>query len=163
MIDDGRPTLRELLTDTLREQLREIGVDKKIDPVDVWDLEYIEEEFDRYRHRSIQHDFTLAVADAARALVAGDPTSESTDVGPMISAQAAAAALATVDAAVAEGALPVDYYEDVLASARKHKVWDEWLADALDAPQLICTECINHAYGMCAPHAVEARAYGSDE
>ena len=56
-------------------------------------------------HRSIQHDFTLAVADATRVLVAGDPTSESTDVGPMISAQAAAAALATVDAAVAEGAL----------------------------------------------------------
>ena len=112
MIDDGRPTMRELLTDTLREQLREIGVDKKIDPVDVWDLEYIEEEFDRYR---FAHHH------------------------------------------------PVDYYEDVLASARKHKVWDEWLADALDAPQLICTECINHAYGMCAPHAVEARAYGSDE
>lgn len=55
-------------------------------------------------HRDILDDFLTRFTAATEQLVAGDPRDEATDVGPMISVDAATAARQTVDDAVSSGA-----------------------------------------------------------
>ena len=55
-------------------------------------------------HSSIYEDFKRRFVDSAQALKAGNPKRADTDVGPMISGQAAARAKGVVDAALRQGA-----------------------------------------------------------
>ncbi|TNM61940.1 aldehyde dehydrogenase family protein [Streptomyces sp. NP160] len=55
-------------------------------------------------HRDVAKDFTDQLVAATAALVVGDPRQEATDVGPMISADAASAAAAVIQEAVSGGA-----------------------------------------------------------
>jgi betaine-aldehyde dehydrogenase len=57
-----------------------------------------------YVERSVYDDFVSAFVDHARSLRVGDPLSEATDVGPMVSAPQRAKVEAQVSAAVAAGA-----------------------------------------------------------
>jgi betaine-aldehyde dehydrogenase len=57
-----------------------------------------------YVERSVYDDFVSAFVDHARSLRVGDPLSETTDVGPMVSAPQRAKVEAQVSAAVAAGA-----------------------------------------------------------
>ncbi|HEY8417659.1 MAG TPA: aldehyde dehydrogenase family protein, partial [Limnochordales bacterium] len=57
-----------------------------------------------YVHRSREEELLTKLAPAVQKLVVGDPMDEATDVGPMISEQAAARAEAWVQEAVAAGA-----------------------------------------------------------
>ena len=57
-----------------------------------------------YVHKDIYEDYLAMLISQARQLVLGDPNKEETTLGPMVSAAAADAVRAQVDAAIAQGA-----------------------------------------------------------
>jgi acyl-CoA reductase-like NAD-dependent aldehyde dehydrogenase len=55
-------------------------------------------------HEQIQEAFTYALVDAARALKLGDPSKETTDLGPVVDDEAAARIEGWIDEAITQGA-----------------------------------------------------------
>ena len=74
-----------------------------------------------YVHADVHDDFVAVVADAARALVLGDPTDPETTLGPLITPAAADAVRRQIDDAVAAGATahvdPAEFERDASGSA----------------------------------------------